>query len=372
MEKIYFINDLWIKFLQKIYLKSNINLYFFLFFWMYIKKYIYIYFFYILYQSLKYKYIFFVFLQLKKQSQLNKFFEKKFMYIKKKYIQKGYKINKLGIYIKNLENNLKNYKTLDLAYYFLIRFNRKNLFLTLLNNTGNVLCKTNIGSCGFKKKVKSTGYAIKWTSKIFLEKITKFLINNIYNVYYIKKKKKKKKIITKFIDFITNKYKLKLKKKKNYYNKIKLKFKIEQRRKKKIKKAKKKEIWRNGKRYVRVLKKKYKFILKKRKILKVLKKKKKYKLKRKKNIFIIENKNKINLFFKKFKLLNYRNYYEYLKLFLKNKLKITFRIKSTLKFWGFRFITYSLAKSFFWFRNLEIRLPIAHSTSLRLKKKRRI
>jgi len=37
-------------------------------------------------------------------------------------------------------------------FLFLIRFKRKNLFLTLLNNEGNVLCKTNIGSCGFKKK----------------------------------------------------------------------------------------------------------------------------------------------------------------------------------------------------------------------------
>jgi hypothetical protein len=57
---------------------------------------------------------------------------------------------------------------------------------------------------------------------------------------------------------------------------------------------------------------------------------------------------------------------------LKKKIKITLRIKSNLKFWGLRFVMYGLAKKFFLFRNLEIRMPIAHSTSLRLKKKRRI
>jgi ribosomal protein S11 len=330
MQNIFFINDLWIKFLQKVYLKKKKNIFLYLKFWIYIKKYIYFIFFLIYIQNFKYKNIFFALLQLQKKSELKYFFQKNNNNIQQKYIQKGYKINKLGIYIKNLERNLENYKVLNLAYYFLIRFKRKNLFLTLLNNEGNVLCKTNIGSCGFKKKVKSTGYAIKWTSKIFLEKITKSLINNIYNTYYIKKKKKKKKkIIVKFADFITNKNNLKLKEKQNYYNKIRL-----------------------------------------------LKKRKKIKtnniIKKKKNIIIINKKKKINLFFKNFKLCYYRNYYEYFKLFLKNKLKIIFRIKSNLKFWGYRFITYSLAKSFFWFRNLEIRLPIPHSTSLRLKKKRRI
>ena len=53
---------------------------------------------------------------------------------------------------------------------------------------------------------------------------------------------------------------------------------------------------------------------------------------KKKNLIKINNKNKINLFFKKLKLKLYRNYYEYLKLLLKNKLKIIFRIKSYLKY----------------------------------------
>ena len=89
----------------------------------------------------------------------------------------------------------------------------------------------------------------------------------------------------------------------------------------------------------------------------------------------IKKKKEINLKFLEFKKLNlniYRNYDKYLKNFLKKKLKITLRIKSNLKFWGFRFVIYGLAKQFYWFRNLEIRLPSPHSTSLRLKKKRRI
>jgi hypothetical protein len=82
-----------------------------------------------------------------------------------------------------------------------------------------VLCKTNIGSCGFKKKVKYTGYAIKRTSKIFLEKIIKSLVYNVHNVYYIDslKKKKKKKTKEKLITYISDHNKLKyIKNKKNY------------------------------------------------------------------------------------------------------------------------------------------------------------
>jgi len=349
----------------------------------------------ILNQYLIYNYIFLIYLnkhlQLKSFSEFNNFNSN----FKKKYIQKGFKMQKLGIYLKKLENNFLNFKMLNLSYYFLIRFNRKNLFLTLLNNNGNVLCKTNIGSCGFKKKVKSTGYAIKWTSRNFLEKITNSLIYNIYNIYYIKKKKK---IIGKFTNFIIKKYNLQLKKKQNNYNKnfIKLKilnnlkkrlkikkyinFKIDKKIKKEKEKEKEKDINKNlflkqNKKKIQEcktwLEDKWYKSLNKNKINKIKYNNNNIILKQK-NLIKINNKNKINLFFKKFKLKIYRNYYEYLKLLLKNKLKIIFRIKSYLKYWGFRFITYGLTKSFFWFRNFEIRLPIAHNTSLRLKKKRRI
>jgi hypothetical protein len=162
-----------------------------------------------------------------------------------------------------------------------------------------VLCKTNIGSCGFKKKVKYTGYAIKRTSKIFLEKIIKSLVYNVYNTYYIDSlKKKKKKIKEKLINYIFNQNKLKfIKNKKNYYIKnlnLKKRIKI--------------------KNFDNIL---IKNINKKQGLRKIKKKK------------------EINLKFLEFKKLNlniYRNYDKYLKNFLKKKLKITLRIKSNLKF----------------------------------------
>ena len=386
MKQSQFINGVWNLFFHvKFFLKNKKKIFDMLKFIQNIRIFLKLLNFYILNQNLIYNYFFQIFL--KKKIQLKSFCKFNSLNLQKKYIQKGLKLQKLGIYLKKLENNFFNSKMLNLNYYFLIRFNRKNLFLTLLSNSGNVLCKTNIGSCGFKKKVKSTGYAIKWTSRNFLEKITNSLIYNIYNIYYIKKKKK---IIGKFTNLITKKYKLQLKKKQTNYSKNFTKLKISNYLKKRLK----------IKKYINL---KIKNKLKKKKELNINKflktnrkqiqdchtcledqwqkslNKKKIKINNKvnnilkqKNLIKINNKNKINLFFKKLKLKSYRNYYEYLKLLLKNKLKIIFRIKSYLKYWGFRFITYGLTKSFFWFRNFEIRIPTAHSTSLRLKKKRRI
>jgi len=179
-----------IEFLYQIYILYKIKILNYIKFWFFIKKYIYFLNFIFLCISTKYK--IFVYSFYKKQ----KFYVLEKTKIIKKYIQKGYKFQNLGIYKKNLYNidnyNIKNKN----KFLFLIRFKRKNLFLTLLNKDGNVLCKTNIGSCGFKKKVKYTGYAIKQTSKKFLEKILKHLIYKLYNTYYIvslKKKKKQKK-----------------------------------------------------------------------------------------------------------------------------------------------------------------------------------
>lgn len=382
------INCVWNLFFHvKFFLKNKKNLFNMLKFIQNINIFFKLFNFYILSQNLIYNYIFQVFL--KNNIQLKSFSEFNNLKLPKKYIQKGLKLQKLGIYLKNLENSFVNSKMLNLNYYFLIRFNRKNLFLTLLSNSGNVLCKTNIGSCGFKKKVKSTGYAIKWTSRNFLEKITNSLIYNIYNIYYIKKKKK---IIGKFTNLITKKYKLQLKKKQANYNKnfTKLKFSNYFEKRLKIKKyinlkienklKKKKELNTNINQN-KIFKSNRKQILScnnwlenqwHKSLNKIKINKKVNNILKQKNIIKINNKNKINFFFKKLKLKLYRNYYEYLKLLLKNKLKIVFRIKSYLKYWGFRFITYGLTKSFFWFRNFEIRIPTAHSTSLRLKKKRRI
>lgn len=145
-------------------------------------------------------------------------------------ISKGYKHKNLGIYLKNLVNNNddlynQHLKNLYNSYcYLLIRLNRKNLFLTLLNNEGNVLCKTNVGASGFKKKVKRTGYAIKGTGKNFIKKIRKSLIKSIFILY----KKNIKDFDYNFKNKIDN---LKIIKKKNNINNKKIK-------RKKIKKKK--------------------------------------------------------------------------------------------------------------------------------------
>ena len=245
------------------------------------------------------------------------------------YIEKGYKYKNLGIYLKDLVSS-KNYKNLyyqNLTFlnnfycYLLIRLNRKNLFLTLLNNEGNVLCKTNIGASGFKKKVKRTGYAIKGTGKNFVKIIKQTLLKNIFILYKdINNNVKNKIVISKLIK-----------------NKKKLKN-IKRKKLKKLKKEKKLKII--------ILKKKNKKII------------------RSKLLWVKIFKN----------LQKYRNYYSLLNLnnLIKKNLRIIFRIKTSLKLWAFRFVVYGLFKKLPWFRGLEFRLPIAHSNSLRLKKKRRV
>jgi ribosomal protein S11 len=93
------------------------------------------------------------------------------------------------------QNVLKNKEVLKKNFnscYLIIRFKKKNLFLTLLNSSGNVLCKSNIGSCGFKKKVKYTGFAIKRTSKRFSKKILGSFIKTLVIVRKDCKQKMKK------------------------------------------------------------------------------------------------------------------------------------------------------------------------------------
>jgi hypothetical protein len=344
MEKFIFIINFWLKFLYQIYILTNLKLLFFFKFWLYIKKYLSLLYFIFLNQNFEYNKFLKIYLKLSKKVYLNNFFELKKGKIIKNYIQKGYKFEKLGIYNSNIYYIYKNLQKKKKSFIFLIRFKRKNLFLTLLNNNGDVLCKTNIGSCGFKKKVKYTGYAIKRTSRIFLEKILRSLIYNIYYIYYVDsfKKKKKKKTNIKLIKYISNK--------KSKYIKIIKKYKLKVLN---LKKRKKINILNTNLKY-KILKK----IFKKKQNLKIIKKKKNFNLK--------------FLEFKKLNLISYRNYDKYIKNYMKNKLKIILRIKSNLKFWGFRFVIYGLSKQFHWFRNLETRLPIPHSTSLRLKKKRRI
>lgn len=208
----------------------------------------------------------------------------------KKPIQKGYKSKKLGIYLRNFFKNKNNFiSNKQKFFYFLMRFKRKNLFLTLLNIDGNVLCKTNIGSCGFKKKVKFTGYAIKRTSKTFYEKISKALVKNIYffNKAFEKNKYRIKELILLKKNLIFNK--------KNNKKNIKRKKINKNRLKNKVLKNKKTLLYFNkinNKRIVRTT---------------LLSKK----------------------VFKSF--IDYRNYPHFTKI-LKNSLRIILRIKSNLKF----------------------------------------
>jgi ribosomal protein S11 len=60
-------------------------------------------------------------------------------------------------------------------YDFIICLKKKNVFLTFLDYSKNVLLKNNIGSFGFKKKLKFTGFAIENTSLNFCKKIKKIL-----------------------------------------------------------------------------------------------------------------------------------------------------------------------------------------------------
>lgn len=363
--------------------------------------------------------------------------KKKELIIKKKYIQKGIKLNNLGIYIKdlrksiNLSNNdifykkklnydneiLKNFLNKNSYYYYLIRFKRKNLFLTLLNDKGDVVCKINVGSCGFKKKLKSTSHAIKKTTEKFTKRIQIALIKNISQILEIKKKKKKKKMyINDYIEDLNVVSKLFFKRKKRKKI-IKLKKKNLNLKKKKCRWMHKKtfliyiplkgnrrkrrklrfSIWKLKKRYnrrfrERILNDHLKFNRKwwkyintnTEKLKNLVRKKRKKKVlmdlrkNPKKKIMSIKIKKKEELYedllikknIKKF--IYYRDYL-YFKDLLKRKLKIICRIKSNVKFWGNRFVIYGMKRNLnYWLRAFEIRSPIPHSTGLRLKKARRL
>lgn len=250
---------------------------------------------------------------------------------KKKIIKKGIKLKNLGIYSRNFLLNKYDSEDIDNIIlkekicYLIMRFKRKNLFLTLLNNNGDVLSKTNIGSCGFKKKVKFTGYAIKRTSRYFSERILGSFIKNMYIIRKICKKKmyKIKDLLYKY----NNKYS-------NIYNK----FFISKKKKKNIKK----------------------------KNIKLLLNNKMFTVYNKEYIWDIITKKKLVK-----KYINYRRYPYNIKV-IKENFKVILRIKSNLKFWGFKFVIYGLAKKFGWFSGIDIRLPIPHSDGLRLKKKRRV
>lgn len=248
----------------------------------------------------------------------------KFRLLKNKYIQKGNKLKKVGIsirtFFKKYEDNVIN--TTFNSCLLIVRFKRKNLFLTLLNNEGNVLCKTNIGSCGFKKKVKFTGFAIKRTSKRFSKKILGAFVRTVFSV-----RKNCKKHMRKIHNLIFLRQKLSstlyainiLRKKDLKVNNSISFFKL----------------WVAKLRNKQVLRKKLK------------------------KLFILK------------KFVKYRKYPHHRKS-IRKAFKVNLRAKSNLKFWGFRFVMYGLRRYFRRFNSLELRMPIPHSKGLRLKKKRRI
>jgi glutamate synthase domain-containing protein 2 len=178
-----------------------------------------------------------------------------------------------------------------------MRFTRKNLFLTLLNNDGNVLCKTNIGSCGFKKKVKFTGYAIKRTSKRFSKKI---LGSFIKNIYFVRENCKKKMYKIKELIFLNNKNINIFNKRINIFNSKKI---LINKKRKKINNKK-----RNKYKFIKIKKKHKKKIYNKKVLRAIIKKKK-----------ILKNFNK------------YRNY-PYLVESIRKAFNIKIRVKSNFKF----------------------------------------
>ncbi len=241
--------------------------------------------------------------------QINFFFEKK----------SSIKAKRFGIYIRNFLKNKEVLKKDFNSCYLIIRFKKKNLFLTLLNSSGNVLCKSNIGSCGFKKKVKYTGFAIKRTSKRFSKKILGSFIKTLVVVRKDCKQKMKK---IKDLIFLNKKQKKDLisinknQNTKEYKNLIfmhKIKKTINNKKKiKKIKKTKK----------IKKIKFKIKTI-------------KKINNKKNKNIIKIFNKKIIRDKLINIKILNKFNIYRkypHISTALKKAFNIIIRIKSSFKF----------------------------------------
>lgn len=255
------------------------------------------------------------------------FREKTYNIVKKKYVNRGYKLKKIGIYIRSF---LKNNKRIDapasISCLLLMRFKKKNLFLTLLNTQGNVLCKTNLGSCGFKKKVKYTGYAIKNTSRSFSKKVMRAFIYTVFTV-----RKQCEKHMEKIHNLISLRQKINLLNER--FNNLSL------------------------------------FLEKKKYIYKFCSSSFKLWVNKLSNKSILRTKIKKNLIFNKF--FKYRKYPHFRKAIQKS-FKINVRLTSNFKFWGFKFVMYGIQRYFRWFNNLEFRMPVPHSKGLRLRKKRRI
>lgn len=346
------------------------------------------------FKKLQENYIFFFLVFYSYNNYINNYLKSKFSYFfikwKKNKIQKkknNYILEKNKL-IKYYNNNkrvhllYKKRKKIQLIMYL----KRKNLFLTILDIEGNIISKTNIGSCGFKKRLKFTGFALQNTMRIFAEKIVKILQENWLNNFNIiwkkymflkakntqkwkKKEKKKKKLYLKknlwYLKILKKKYKKKEKnleikilkflkniKKKRHEYIIQKVFKKTKNSKKKIKNVK--NFLKNNKYFIKSYqfnKKKYMYIMK----------------------YSEKNKFYLNLlYYRQYKLhrCNYLDFFK--KKILKHYLFLDLILKNSTKFWAFRYIFRGFRKLRMKIMHVQNKKPAIHSKGFRLKKKRRL
>lgn len=133
------------------------------------------------------------FLKLRKTRKISQFYgywlrnvifkKKKLTKFKKKYSKK-YK--KQFIYPRKIVWWARNLLRNDRAFTIKILLKKRNIFLTLINNKGKTFLKHNIGSCGFKKKKKFTGFSIEQTTLMFFLK-AKRILKRISQSFYFRK-----------------------------------------------------------------------------------------------------------------------------------------------------------------------------------------
>jgi len=99
----------------------------------------------------------------KKKSSLKRIYKSNFIKKRKKKIYiHPFKLRLWARQIKQSQS--KN------TFFIKIKLKKHNVFLTLINRKGTTLLKTNLGSSGFKKRKKFTGFAIEQTSLQFFSK----------------------------------------------------------------------------------------------------------------------------------------------------------------------------------------------------------
>lgn len=233
----------------------------------------------------------------------NYYINNKIIYLKKK-INKKNKI--FGKVLKKIILRKKK-KTYD----FILRLKKKNLFLTFLDQSKNVLLKNNIGSFGYKKKVKFTGFALENSSLNFCKKVRKVLkLKLISNL----------KVIWDKLAVLRDKYLSLLKKIKIYkfnFKEINLYFKY-------LKNFSKKNFYNN----------------------------------------IIK--------YRKYGLFNMYSIKKFGYFILDRHFSVVMLLKNNIKYWAFNYIIAGISKGRLVFSIIKDKRPITHSLGFRLKKQRRV